>query len=309
MKTFLPEAISLLQFQITFLNFLQFPAFSVLLRNQKKIQRFGRSFNFFNQNEFSDEIKSINWTDLFDGKNSNQCLSLFIEKFDQLMDEMAPIKRLTNREIGLKQRPWINSEILRLIRERDKFYKNYLRETDIYKKNIIFSLFKKKRNEIVEKYRLSKNCAEFFEKNKSNTKKIWKGIRDIVNISNKNPTTPSEIIYKNKSHTNSADMAKSFNDFFVNIGNTIEEKIPPGEIHFSNFLKKENNDIFFLQPVDEKEVKSMILQLNISKSCGPNSIPTKLLRDNFDIFSSPLKHIINLSFEEGCFPDMHSPQT
>ena len=99
-------------------------------------------------------------------------------------------------------------------------------------------------------------------------------------------------------------MAKSFNDFFVNIGNTIEEKISPGDINFSNFLKKYNNDIFFLQPVDEKEVKRMILQLNISKACGPNSIPTKLLRDNFDIFSSPLKHIINLSFEEGCFPDM-----
>ena len=152
-----------------FSKFSSIPGFFGTPEKPKKIQRFGRSFNFFNQNEFSDEIKSINWTDLFDGKNSNQCLSLFIEKFDQLMDEMAPIKRLTNREIGLKQRPWINSEILRLIRERDKFHKNYLRETDIYKKNIIFSVFKKKRNGIVEKNRLSKNqhYAEFFEEEKN----------------------------------------------------------------------------------------------------------------------------------------------
>ena len=139
----------------------------------------------------------------------------------------------------------------------------------------------------------------FFKK-----KKIWQGIRDIVSISKKSPTMPKEIIYKGESHTDSVDMAKSFNDFFVNIGNTIEEKIPPGNVHFSNFLKKDNNTVFLLQPVDEKEVKSMILQLNISKSCGPNSIPTKLLRDNFELFSSPLKHIINLSFEEGCFPQL-----
>ena len=84
----------------------------------------------------------------------------------------------------------------------------------------------------------------------------------------------------------------------------IEEKIPPGIAHFSTFLKKDNNDVFVTQPVDEKEIKSMILQLNTSKSCGPNSIPSKLLRDNVDVFSSPLKHIINLSFEEGCFPHL-----
>ena len=71
-------------------------------------------------------------------------------------------------------------------------------------------------------------------------------------------------------------MANSFNKFFVNIGNTIEEKIPPGNIHFSNFLKNDSNSIFAIQPVDEKEVQNMILQLNVSKSCGPNSIPTKL---------------------------------
>ena len=63
-------------------------------------------------------------------------------------------------------------------------------------------------------------------------------------------------------------MANSFNDFFVNIGNTIEEKIPPGNIHFSNFLK--NSDIeeslvlideFFYGLVPEIEVSWLIVLL------------------------------------------------
>ena len=95
--------------------------------------------------------------DIFQNKNTDECLSLFIQKFDRLMDEMAPIKRLTNREIGLKQRPWINREILDLIKDRDKFHKNFLHETDINNKKIIFSVFKKKRNDILERIRLSKN--------------------------------------------------------------------------------------------------------------------------------------------------------
>ena len=82
----------------------------------------------------------------------------------------------------------------------------------------------------------------------SNTKKIWEGIRDIVNISKKNKTIPKEIKYKGVTHTESLDMANSFNDFFVNIGNTVEEKIPHVNPHFSTFLKEPNIQCFFLVP-------------------------------------------------------------
>ena len=43
---------------------------------------------------------------------------------------MAHLKRLTKREIGLKQRPWITPDILRKMKERDKFYNKYANERD-----------------------------------------------------------------------------------------------------------------------------------------------------------------------------------
>ena len=48
----------------------------------------------------------------------------------------------------------------------------------------------------------------------------------------------------------------------------------------------------------------MIRHMDDSKACGPNSIPTKILKENSDILASPIKHIINLSFQEGCFPQL-----
>ena len=101
-------------------------------------------------------------------------------------------------------------------------------------------------------------------------------------------------------------MSNCFNDFFVNIGNSVEAKIPTVDTHFSDFLKNTNNNnsSFFLKPVNEDELKIMICNLATSKSCGPNSIPTNLLKDNFEFFIQPLKHIINLSFSEGCFPQI-----
>ena len=85
---------------------------------------------------------------------------------------MAHLKRLTKREIGLKQRPWITPDILRKMKERDKFYNKYAKERDKNAKDIIFQVFKKKRNEVIRLIRNSKNeyYAHFFDQNKSDMK-------------------------------------------------------------------------------------------------------------------------------------------
>ena len=64
-------------------------------------------------------------------------------------------------------------------------------------------------------------------------------------------------------------MAQSFNEFFVGIGNMVEEKIPKVKKDFSEFLGDSNKNTIFLKPVDDDEVLSMISKLNPSKACGP----------------------------------------
>ena len=60
----------------------------------------------------------------------------------------------------------------------------------------------------------------------------------------------------------------------------------------------------FLDPVDESEIVAMISQLKSSKVCGPNSIPPKFLKTNTLVLIKPLKHLLNLSFAEGYFPNI-----
>ena len=86
---------------------------------------------------------------------------------------------------------------------------------------------------------------DFFESHKSDIKKTWQGIKNIVNVNKKQSTLPTKLLYKNKTHDNDDDIAKSFNTFFTNIGNTVEEKIPTTETHFSQFLhNRPSNSIF-----------------------------------------------------------------
>ena len=82
--------------------------------------------------------------------------------------KMAPYKRLSNKEMGLKQRPWINHDILKIMRDRDDIHKQYVKEKDLIRKDILFRIYKSIRNTVLKNIRQSKNLyySDFFEKTK-----------------------------------------------------------------------------------------------------------------------------------------------
>ena len=289
-----------------FPQFCSIPGFFIPSKNPKNRVRYGRSFKNFSNAEFKEYLLNLSWPELFYGKNTNQCTDILVKNFERLLDEMAPVKRLSNKEMGLKQRPWITHDILATMKERDDFHKQYVAEKNSLRKKIIFRIYKSKRNIVVKNIRASKNnyYSEFFQNHKNNSKKTWEGIRDVINLSKKNHTVPNNIFYKNTTYTDTAGMSNCFNDFFVNIGNSVEAKIPRVDTPFTNFLKNKNDASIFLKPIDDDEIRSIISSLSTSKACGPNSIPTHILKNNIDLLVSPLKHIINLSFSEGCFPQL-----
>ena len=51
--------------------------------NSKEI-RYGRNYRNFNQNEFDNELRAINWNQLFFNKSSEEALELFFQTIEQL---------------------------------------------------------------------------------------------------------------------------------------------------------------------------------------------------------------------------------
>ena len=68
---------------------------------------------------------------------------------------------------------------------------------------------------------------------------------------------------------------------------------------FSNILSPIQ---FFLSPTDETEVFYCLSSLDLSKSSGPYSIPSKILSLIKTEIAVPLSKLINLSFTSGIFP-------
>ena len=55
-------------------------------------------------------------------------------------------------------------------------------------------------------------------------------------------------------------------------------------------------------PTTVEEVNDLISDLKASKSIGPCSLPTKIMKQLNDIIVSPLAELINTSFQSGIFP-------
>ena len=210
-------------------HFPQFCQLDIFDKNDKsKEVKYGRSYKNFNQDEFEHELREIKWTELFLGKTSEDCYNIFFNCIEKLLDEMAPIRRLSKKEINLLKRPWITNGLLKSMHDRDLTHSNFVKENDPEAKGELFKMYKRKRNLVKILIRRSKQdyYVAYFEENKSNIKKTWDGIRNIVNIFKNSRVSPVQINYKNEVKTSKDDMAGALNDFFVNIGNMVEEKIP-----------------------------------------------------------------------------------
>ena len=69
---------------------------------------------------------------------------------EELLDQMAPLSRLTNIQIKQRKKPWINHGILASIRKKDAIYKKLVIEKNLVLKQQYNLDYKKLKNEITK---------------------------------------------------------------------------------------------------------------------------------------------------------------
>ena len=264
-------------------HFLQFSQMDIFQNsiNIKKSDKYARNWSLFNKREFEDEISQFNWMDVTSpNRGTSSSFATFYDKLLKLLDEMAPVRKLTKKEQGLKKSPWITYGILKSMRTRDQFLKKFTNEKDPILKASYHKSYKTLRNHIVKLIRISKKeyFANFFEENNNNIKKTWEGIRDLINVTKKSSRNIYKLLNNNETITENEAVADTMNNFFTNIGSSIEDKIPPPKKDFSTYLGNPNPHSLLIHLTTEEEVKEIIQTFSTSKSCGPFSIPSKLLK-------------------------------
>ena len=211
-----------------------------------------------------------------------------------MLDKHAPLKKLSKREVALKQKPWIIKKIQRKMIELKKTIQKF----EIHEKYKII------RNSIV--FEINKSKRQYFEiffANSSNDiKKIWSSIRSLVTLKSTSSSSVSSLTINQKTISDPLTIANSFNEFFTTEGSSLAKKIPKSKKSFFRYLGNKIQNSFSLKPVQEEEIKKIVMKLNSNKSVGPNSLPIKILQSHIDSLAKALATIINISFKEGQFP-------
>ena len=85
-------------------------------------------------------------------------------------------------------KPWISKGILISINRKNKLYNKYIKCKNNELKIGIFNEYKTLKNQINKLIRLGKKThyANYFKENNNNLRKIWDGIKEIVNIKPRN---------------------------------------------------------------------------------------------------------------------------
>ena len=78
---------------------------------------------------FLKDLQKIDWNDILkiDDADTNKSFDTFYGLLDKLVDQHAPLKKLTKKQISLKSKPWVNKEIKFLMIKRD--FQNILQRT------------------------------------------------------------------------------------------------------------------------------------------------------------------------------------
>ena len=278
-----------------------------------------KDFENFNEREFGEVvIDGLNWDEICMIRIGDASASFksFHDTVNFHLDEMAPDRLVSNKELKLMLKPWITQEILAKCDKRDELLKKFKNEKNSDSATVIYKEYKLLRNQITADKRRGKkahNIAQF-EKNKNAISTVWKSIRSLVNMKPGKKSSIKLLDENDNIISDSKSIANIFNDHFSTLGAKVQQKIPLEQGDFRDYLKKKGKDnkvvinpdghSFFLSPTLPDEIEKIIDKLNSSKSTGPNGIPVFILKAFKGFFSFWLSKLINLCFETGEFPSI-----
>ena len=138
--------------------------------------------------------------------------------------------------------------------------------------------------------------------NKNNIKGMWIGIKELITLKHTKSNIPIALEVGRLKVTDKHSISTAFNNYFTSIGSNLANAIPVINTPIQAYMSNPLCNSFALFQVTISEVVEEINNLNSSKSVGPSSIPTKLLKIVKFLVAGPLAYIFNCSFSLGIVP-------
>ena len=267
-----------------------------------------RSMKNYSQLDFLNRLRNIDWSVVLTCQDVNDAWDIFKSIFTGILDEIAPYK-----EVRIKGRtePWMTSDILDLIRNRDKALEN----SNKNKANMeLREQFKNLRNKVQKEVKKAKSnyFKDKIEDNKKNPKEIWRQFKNLGYSNKHKDNSKISLNIDNEICSEPVKVACFMNNYFLTVAKDLVKKLPNIPNIYSTlsplvkqFYRDKNvrPNSFKLQPISDNFVNIELNNLNVNKSTGYDEIQGKFLRDGSTEIRGVITHLINLSITTNVFPD------
>ena len=250
-------------------------------------------------------LEKLDWSKVTNCTSTEEAWACFKSTFLSVVDILAPMKVI---RMKVRTQPWMNTDILRAIKERNNKYAKFRKNRN----EELFLICKTLRNKVNGMIKSAKKTYfnEKVEENKNKPQKLWKALKELgcsnrlkTKITNLNIKINGSII------TEKLNVANCLNGFFTTIATTLVDKLPLhsgryGEQHIHAFYKNLGavEDSFKLSSVTAEDVLIKLRALQPTKATGHDGISTRFLRDAADSIAPVVAHISNLSIRQGHVP-------
>ena len=195
------------------------------------------------------------------------------------------------------EHPWITCQIRKLIRKRKRTYSKYKRTSNIF----LWEKYKIIRNKIVLSIRKSKK--EYFDmldsilsSGTTNMKLFWKTSTQLLDTRKSASVIPTLTLNNEHAETD-IQKATLLNDYFTTQSTVIDDNLPLPQL-------PPVDHILHSISISIQDVKDVLKNLVENKSCGPDLISPRLLKQGSCALAIPLSTVFNRSLDQGYFPQV-----
>ena len=258
---------------------------------------------------FKEELISLNIYDKLDtniANDPNQNYEKFAEAINYAREKHLPKKKVSCKKSIHKKSKWITNGILKSINTKDTLYKTLIQTNTTTNIDLYHRLkeeFKQYRAKLRKSIREAKRqyFNNIFNRHKSDIRKTWCLLNETLNSNVKKQPT-HEFLVDTIMTTDPVIIANKFNEYFINIGNSLADKIPTAE-PFHSYLNHPTNCVFTFQPITEVKISEIIGNLKNKSSYGHDCLSNIMIKKAQGPLIKPLTLPINQSLSTGIFPN------
>ena len=270
------------------------PVFCIFKFKRHVVKPFRRKIWMYEQgNSFRQKVYDFDWKSIRDN-DVNLYARTFTDNLLNIAEECIPTKNVTIRPCDL---PWLNNNIRKLMRQRNRLYKRYKKQ----KTSALFDEFKQLRNKVTSNLRKAKqeyirSLANKLKTSNLSLQDYWRTLKSFIKPSQTSTIPP--LFHENAYISDTNEKANLINNFFAE-QSVLDDHL--ATLPDSVDSRGPSLDSIVFTPT---EVKDILNTLKLGKASGPDNVNNRILKEAAVPLSDPLCDLFNYSMSKRVCPNI-----